>query len=566
MSSSKKLACIAFCLAHVASAISSLGITKRATTQAPAPTTIDIPLHFDGSGRYIIPVGMSSGANQQNFNFTLATSTGLTSVAGVGCSSCSDISLYNQSASSTAQSLNGNDSVALVGGSFSGSVIKEDCSMSTTGSAWVYNNQTIVVAHSQQNGTVLGSGASGLLGLGTNRLSSTQPNDSSSGYMASFSDSIFSRWLQNNADQESFQFGMDILPPVVTPTNSSGLATAAPTSTDAGTLHWLAPDTSKYNQSGLTYKDVQSNSSLVYSTGSQPDWTVLLDGWKVSSGGDSFESQDQIMVTVDPYYTDIYFPAKEAEFFNAVISGSSVQSGLSTLGSQSQAWSVPCDTKVSLSININDQTFTLDQSALVRQSSSGTCFSGVEGWTDSSIEQYIFGALFVSQVYLIFNVGRNGTDAVGFAPKVASRKGTKVGAIVGGTIGGVVGVLLVGIAAFFYLRSRQDRAILKDTVAVIEEHKVANTIQPFTLGAAAPRMGSPGVDVPLMTHHEDDVPPPAYEASEVGGSPTIASGGPMRMSKSEYVNPAPVQAVGEGSSRLSQPPRVEPNRMYHIEE
>ena len=61
---------------------------------------------------------------------------------------------------------------------------------------------------------------------------------------------------------------------------------------------------------------------------------------------------------------------------------------------------MPCDTKVSLSININDQTFTLDESVLVRQSSSGTCFSGVEGWTNSSIEEYIFGALFVSQVYL----------------------------------------------------------------------------------------------------------------------------------------------------------------------
>lgn len=35
----------------------------------------------------------SPGTSQQNFNFTLATSTGLTSVAGVGCSSCSGISM-----------------------------------------------------------------------------------------------------------------------------------------------------------------------------------------------------------------------------------------------------------------------------------------------------------------------------------------------------------------------------------------------------------------------------------------------------------------------------------------
>ncbi|KAH9836772.1 acid protease [Rhodofomes roseus] len=562
MSSSKKAACIALCLAHLASALPGLGITRRATSQASAPTTIDIPLHFDPSGRYVIPVGMSPGANQQNFNFTLATSTGLTSVAGLGCSSCSDISLYNQSASSTAKSLNDNDSVSLVGGSYSGSVIKEDCSMATTGSEWLYKNQTIVVAQAQQNGTVFGNGASGVLGLGTNRLSSSSSSSASTGYSSSFSDSIFSQWLQNNADQDSFQFGMDIAPPVVTPTSTNGLAAASPTSTGAGTLHWLAPDQSKYNQGGLTYKNVQNNASLVYSAGSQPDWSVPLDGWKVSSGGDSFSSGDQMMVSVDPYYTDIYFPAKEAQLFNAVISGSSVQSGLSTLGSQSQAWEVPCDSKVSLAININDQTFTLDESVLVRQTSSGTCFSGVEGWMDGSVDEYIFGALFVSQVYLVFNVGRNGTDAVGFAPKIAAKKSSNVGAIVGGTVGGVVGVLLTGIAVFFYIRSRQDRAMLQDTVAMVEEHKVANTIQPYTLGAApAGRTGSPGVDAPLL--REDDVAPPSYEASEAGGS-TVASGGPVRMSKGEYVRPLSVQ--GEGASGSGQPPRIEPNRMYNIEE
>lgn len=61
---------------------------------------------------------------------------------------------------------------------------------------------------------------------------------------------------------------------------------------------------------------------------------------------------------------------------------------------------MPCDAKVSLTININAQTFTFDETVLVRQTSSGTCFSGVEGWTDDSVDEYIFGALFVSEVYL----------------------------------------------------------------------------------------------------------------------------------------------------------------------
>ena len=167
----------------------------------------------------------------------------------------------------------------------------------------------------------------------------------------------------------------------------------------------------------------------------------------------------------------------------------------------------------------------------------------------------------------VFNIGRNGTDAVGFAPKTALKKSTNVGAIVGGTVGGVAGLLLAGLAAFFYVRSRRDRAHLKDTVAEFEEHKVASTIQPFTLGA---RRDSPGVHARLLP--EDDVAPPTYEASEAGAASTVASGGPVRVSKSEYAQPPAASATAvlpeeEGVSGSSQPaPRIEPNRIYNIEE
>ena len=138
----------------------------------------------------------------------------------------------------------------------------------------------------------------------------------------------------------------------------------------------------------------------------------------------------------------------------------------------------------------------------------------------------------------------------------------------GGTVGGVAGLLLAGLAVFFYARSRRDRAHLKDTVAEFEEHKVASTIQPFTLGAGAGAHGdSPGVHARLLP--EDDVAPPAYEASELGAAETVASGGPVRMSKSEYAQSAASGAVPadeEGASGSSQPPRIEPNRMYNIEE
>ena len=124
-------------------------------------------------------------------------------------------------------------------------------------------------------------------------------------------------------------------------------------------------------------------------------------------------------------------------------------------------------------------------------------------------------------------MGWNGTDAAGFAPKIEVKKSTNVGVIVGGTVGGVAGLLFAGLAAFFCVRSRCDRVHFEATVAEFKEHKVTSTIQPFMLGM---RRDSPSVYACLLP--EDNVAPPTYEASEAGAASTVASGGPVRASKS----------------------------------
>lgn len=88
------------------------------------------------------------------------------------------------------------------------------------------------------------------------------------------------------------------------------------------------------------------------------------------------------------------------ETLDNAISGSSLQSNVSTLGSQAQAWKVSCDAQFTFSVNINSQAFTLDQSILVVEMGNGLCYSGIEGWVDQSVQQYILGARFVSQVYV----------------------------------------------------------------------------------------------------------------------------------------------------------------------
>lgn len=85
---------------------------------------------------------------------------------------------------------------------------------------------------------------------------------------------------------------------------------------------------------------------------------------------------------------------------DAAIEGSVLAPGLSSLGTQAQAWTIPCDAKFSFTVDIGSQQFTLDQSTLVVKLSDGSCASGIEGWTDPSVDQYLFGALFIQQFYL----------------------------------------------------------------------------------------------------------------------------------------------------------------------
>ena len=68
----------------------------------------------------------------------------------------------------------------------------------------------------------------------------------------------------------------------------------------------------------------------------------------------------------------------------------------------SQAWTLPCDSKFTFGLVVGEQTFPLDESVLVIDQGLGnnTCVSGIEGWTDPSEELYMFGARFLSTVYM----------------------------------------------------------------------------------------------------------------------------------------------------------------------
>ncbi|KAH9891257.1 acid protease [Cubamyces lactineus] len=534
------------------------------------PARVNVPLFLSPAGRPVMGVGMSTN-NVQNFNFTLTTSLGYTTVAGKSCQDCSDTPLYDVSLSDSAKPLSGQPSVSLGDSGYQGTLIKEDCKLyASGGQTWNYPNQTIIVASNQSKNSIFDKDISGLLGLGTLK----NPTDAA-GFSASFDDGIYGQYYIRNPDATNFTFGMDLKPSPVIPGNGSSL-TIGPGAkslgdSGVGTLHWLQPDSSAYQTDKVQWRPVQIGITTGYlANNTQPDLTVQLDGWSAAIGSNNVGVSQPILVNVDPYHPGIYMPMQEARLIHDAISGSE-QTTLSTMPGQTVAWTVPCNTQLQFAVIIGEQRFTVDQSILIVDQGDGTCVSIIEGFTDSSVTQYIFGQNFMSQLYLIFNIPKSGISSVGFAPRtVSSTTSRDIGAIVGGTVGGVAGVVALGLLAFYLIRRRQDNTFFKRAAEIEEEHKVASTVEPYTFGqnmvAHDPRgfdssgLASPPASAhdPLLGMHDAGpvhLPPPTYEeASEAGGS--SAPRGYPRDSKMTYttasppVSPNQTAFSGSGSSAV----------------
>ena len=80
---------------------------------------------------------------------------------------------------------------------------------------------------------------------------------------------------------------------------------------DPGTLHWLQPDTSAYDQSQVSWVDAgaSSGSPPLNSTG---DWYMSLDGWVLNAGDNHVSNSRSVVATVDPMYSDLYLPHDQA--------------------------------------------------------------------------------------------------------------------------------------------------------------------------------------------------------------------------------------------------------------
>ncbi|EJD04479.1 acid protease [Fomitiporia mediterranea MF3/22] len=430
----------------------ALSLSKRDAVIA----TVNIPLTVNKDKRYVVGVNMSSSSLQQSFRFAMGLNTGLSAVAGIGCDSCNNVPAYNASASTSQKPFPGSANVSLGSASVGGPFIKEDCFLhEANGTGWSYPNQTIIVAN--QSSSFFTDVTSGLIGLGTN----------ANGQSGNFSDTVFGGWLSRNPSQNNFTFGMDLRSPKFTSDNDQG---------NGGVLHWLQPDSKAYQgniawstagvSSGPANVPANQNTGGTSSNAAfqlpESDWSIQLDGWAASVAGSSIANASKTTALIEPFFADIFFPASQANLLYAAVP-SAVQT--SSLVDGAQAWSLPCNTKLSVAFTFSGQSFPLDESQLIEQQSDGSCIGTIKAWPDSSVTNFMLGSNFISSLYLIFVVGRPGSgvpNSVGIVPRAAQSSKTDVGAIVGGTIGGVVGVAILVGGAYMLGRRRRAKTSKKD--------------------------------------------------------------------------------------------------------
>ncbi|KAJ8520373.1 hypothetical protein ONZ45_g2812 [Pleurotus djamor] len=405
--------------------------------ELPPLVRANIPLVRTADGRYGVTVNMSS-SNPSTFLFALSTSTGLISVQGTACDSCTGAPKYDPASSTSARISGGVQTSSVLNQSVQGTVIREDCTLQKDdGSAWAYPNQTIIVTN--QTSPIFSSSVSGLLGLGTNT------ND------GGFNETIFGGWLSRNPGRSNFSYGMKLNPP-----QQDGSLDV-----EGGLLHWVVPDTSSV-QGTISVKDKLS----VGPTSINSDWIVGLDSFSTTTGSGTTVSAKDQRVAIDPFFAGIFLPQSIARSIYAGIPGSSRQQAETSV---TAAYTVPCDSKLTVDVQFGDTTVTLKEDVLLLRNGS-TCTSVLEEWNDANISEYLFGATFISAVYLIFTINGPENGSIGFGLRQAPSSKIHPAAIAGMVIGSVAIVVIAIFSAVLVVRSRNRR----------KEAREEATIQPFT--------------------------------------------------------------------------------------
>ncbi|KAF7319826.1 Acid protease [Mycena kentingensis (nom. inval.)] len=425
----------------------------RSRASVAPPQTLNIPVRLDANQVYSVRVNMSSSAPQP-FHFALSTTTAITTVVGSTCNSCNGAPSYDPNASSSVQQLAGSlpQNVSMPGFSAGGPVLREDCALMTqNGSAWLYPNQTVTISN-HSVASAFGGLVSGMIGLGP----------------SPFDQSPAAHWLAKNPAQPAFQVGFALTKPLAANASSA----SDDEGVDGGTLHWLCPDENAY-EGDVSWLPMNSESQEPQTADNLTSWNVLMDGW--SAAGTSAMPGTPFNITqigthlsafLDPFYPNVVFPQSAARSIYSNIPGSvPLPFGLTPF---TNAWSIPCDTKLTLSITFGTFTTSLNQAVLVVPLGTGQCVGALQEWSDGTVSRYLLGAPFIASIYLILSYAQSGAGSLGFAAR--SREASKKlsqGVIAGVSLGAIAVVLLLVIAATLVYGICRRRHMAKHTPSAL---------------------------------------------------------------------------------------------------
>ncbi|KAF9077357.1 aspartic peptidase domain-containing protein [Rhodocollybia butyracea] len=400
--------------------------TSKRDSTPPPPATLFVPLAFDSNRRYTVNVSLPSNSSQlESFAFALTTSTGYSSVAAQGCSTCGGGPTYSLSPNQQTEAV---QNVSVLGGSVVGPTINQTCNLQLqNGSSWSWPDPSLILAN--QPNSIFGAGTSGVLGIGTNAR------------QGMFNETPMAFWLKSNPSHQNFSYGLALNPP------------NDPTSSSAGTLHWLAPDENSY-EGDISWKALIASNG----TGSiNTDSYFAMDSWSFQ-GGDAVNSNitrnASLLAAMDPISADLVFPHDEARMIYTTIPGSQRQTTVSSLGST--IYSLPCNTTMQLTLTFGTVSVTLTEAQLVHNLGNSTCQGVLQEWAAENVTEYFLGSTLMSKIYLIYQVS-NSSSAVGFALKTSTSPPASAVSIAGVVLGGLAFLLMLAISVVLFIYWRRRR-------------------------------------------------------------------------------------------------------------
>jgi len=143
----------------------------------------------------------------------------------------------------------------------------------------------------------------------------------------------------------------------------------------------------------------------------RPSWSIPVDSIHaaVDKGVQSISGN---IASIDPYYPNIELPADAVQTLYSKISNAVVSP------SNSNRYTVPCNTKIQLTMIFGGRNFTMDPRDAIRNE-NGTCYGVVQATSSGNL--YKIGSPFMRNVYTTFglDVKPAGTELnVAFATKV----------------------------------------------------------------------------------------------------------------------------------------------------